>query len=282
LVAGAAEQGENNRRVRLRPAAEEEVDTPVGTHDSPPDRLNRNDMEAYTRLALPPDDTPIWRYVSLEKLLSMLQARQLFFASLDRFEDQHEGVYPEAVWQSFVKPIYERLAVEKEGKLRLTEDELRRLPRKLFYVNCWYVNQHDSNAMWDLYSGRAGVAIKSTVGRLTTCISAIRMDLKVGLVRYLDFATVTDADIGRTPVWYLKRKNFEHEKELRAATQRSLSEFTHGVSAPVDLVSLIEEIVVEPRAGNWVTGVVSDLVRRYGFTFKVRRSDLYTLRPASS
>ena len=229
-------------------------------------------MEAYTRLALPSDDTPIWRYVSLEKLLSMLRSRELFFASLDKFEDRYEGVYPEAVWQSYVKPIYERLA----GKLRLSEDELRRLPRKLFYVNCWYVKQHDSNTMWDLYSGRAGVAIKSTVGRLTTCVSAIRMDLKVGLVRYLDYATATDADIGCTPVWYLKRKNFEDEKELWVATQRRLSEWTPGVSAIVDLVSLIEEIVVEPRAGHWVSGVISDVVQRYGFTFKVRPSDLYT------
>jgi hypothetical protein len=238
-------------------------------------------MTPYTQLDTPPDDASIWRFMNLEKLLSLLQSRQLFFVALDRFDDPYEGYYPAGVWQS-IKHIFEEMARQQEGRLRLSVDEIRQLPRKLCYVNCWHVNQNESAAMWNLYAGRAGAeghagaAIKSTVGRLKTCFSTVQVRVNVGLVQYWDYATVTANEVGGTPVWYLKRKSFEHERELRAVTDRSLSEATAGVHVPVALDSLIEEIVVEPRAEDWVTNVVSNVVKKYG-TFKVRRSDLYTL-----
>ena len=235
-------------------------------------------MTPYTHLDTPPDDASIWRYVNLEKFLSMLQSRQLFFASLDGYDDPYEGYFPEDVWQQYIKPLLV-LQTGKEGRLQLSDEDLRRVARKQCYVSCWYLSPYDSAAMWSLYSGRAGVAIKSTFKRLRICLAATAPGLSasIGLVRYVDYSTVTASAVGRTPAHYLKRKSFEHEKEVRAVIIRHVSEATAGIPVPVDLDSLIEEIVVEPRAKEWVTDVVSDVVQKYRFTFKVRRSDLYTL-----
>jgi hypothetical protein len=179
--------------------------------------------------------------------------------------------------ESRQRPVSRRFVTAKEGRLHLSDEELRRLPRKQFYVNCWHLNQDDSAAMWSLYSGRAGVAIKSTIGRLRRCLSTAPGPPSIGLVRYVDYTKVTINEVGGYPVAHLKRKSFDHEHELRASLIRNISEATPGIHVPIDLDSLIEEIVVEPKADDWVTAVVSNVVKKYGFAFKVRRSDLYML-----
>jgi hypothetical protein len=232
-------------------------------------------------LDVPPDADLIWRYVNLEKLLSLIQSRQLFFASLGGFDDPYEGFYPRNVFLEPFQRIFEKLGTSKDTMALSREagHGSSRINRKQYYVNCWHHNQHDSAAMWSLYSGRAGVAIKSTVGRLRTCLSTVPEPgpLSFGLVRYVDYATVTRKEVAGFPVTHLKRKSFEHEHELRAAVLRPLSEATAGLHVLVDLDSLIEEVIVEPKAADFVLGVVSDVVKKYGFAFKVRRSDLYTL-----
>ncbi|MFN8224152.1 MAG: hypothetical protein U0R50_13000 [Gaiellales bacterium] len=42
----------------------------------------------------PPDDTVVWRYIDLAKLISLLDHRALYFARADTLGDPHEGALP--------------------------------------------------------------------------------------------------------------------------------------------------------------------------------------------
>src|SRR5579885_861214 len=98
----------------------------------------------------PPDDTMIWRYMSMSKFLSLLISRSLYLTQCDRLEDPFEGTLPR----------------------NSTPDERRDAAkmRHMMYVNCWYMNEHESAAMWKLYSAAGdGIAVQSTIGRLKRC-----------------------------------------------------------------------------------------------------------------
>jgi hypothetical protein len=44
---------------------------------------------------LPPQETPVWRYMSLAKLLALFSSRALFLSRADLFEDHFEGAFSE-------------------------------------------------------------------------------------------------------------------------------------------------------------------------------------------
>jgi len=42
--------------------------------------------------------------------------------------------------------------------------------RDELYVSCWHSNQHESAAMWALYSRTSGIAIRTTAGRFVRAL----------------------------------------------------------------------------------------------------------------
>jgi hypothetical protein len=79
-----------------------------------------------------------------------------------------------------------------------------------------------------------------------------------------------------------KRRSFEHERELRAVVEDQSHEgfkrptrFPSGSDyVPVKLRKLIKEILVAPQSPAWFAETVISVVKRYGFDFSVRHSDL--------
>ena len=74
--------------------------------------------------------------------------------------------------------------------------------------------------------------------------------------------------------WY-KRKSFEHEKEVRIVQVRDdAPPSCLGVSVPVDLDVLIENIYVSPLAQPWFEDLANDILAKYGINKKVILSQL--------
>ena len=83
----------------------------------------------------------------------------------------------------------------------------------------------------------------------------------------------------------LKRKAFEHEKEVRAF-KRILGGSTRGDSVnseeppegsskiDVDIDKVVETIRVQPATPTWVKGVIEKLLRRYSWNMKVMSSQI--------
>jgi len=117
----------------------------------------------------------------------LLDTRQLYFAHLDQFDDPYEG----SIWPlKIVKQEFKHQNISREDK----EDIKNNFKdyNKYLAINCWHINEHESHAMWKLYSGiNKGIAIQSTIGRLKRIIknSKSKYEINIFKVKYLDWET---------------------------------------------------------------------------------------------
>jgi len=142
------------------------------------------------------DHLKIWRYIDFAKLASMLSTQSLYFTCPTQFLDPYEGVMPrshEGAWAKVMQDLLDALlAVRKQfatqaippgseelcrRSLQALDDsinQMRRSPLRQaiskFGVCCWHENEHESDAMWKLYSASGqGIAIESSIGQLRAC-----------------------------------------------------------------------------------------------------------------
>jgi hypothetical protein len=221
----------------------------------------------------------IWRFMDFTKYVSLLEKRALYFSRSDKLGDPFEGSLSKANQQ--MRPIWygEHFTQMKEM--------LENVP-KLFinhtFLNCWHVNEYESDAMWKIYlKSNEGIAIQSTFQRFENCFDPTPEDLYIGKVIYADY----DKEIipeGNT-MWPFvhKRKSFEHERELRALIQRPPIvngaikwdvPSPHGMYVQVKLDTLIEKVYISPMAEKWFDELVSSVNEKYGVEKELSSSKL--------
>lgn len=228
-------------------------------------------------------DRMVWRYVTLPKFISLLNSESLYLSRLDFLNDPHEGAFPRQMVE------YRDFLYMKEGSLdRLPGHVLRNQDsRTCCYVNCWALSDFESEALWRLYCGpNEGIAIQSNYSKL---IEVIRPDeeLFLGCVTYLDYESQNFNNPwwpagGNTfqPVMH-KRLAFAHEQEVRIAKwlhhyHLSETDRPSGVSVPIVINDLIENIYISPYAPEWYSKVVQDVVTKFSpqLTSRVRWSKM--------
>ena len=197
----------------------------------------------------PPDpNAVIWRYMQLERFAWMLERRALYFSSVERFEDPHEGALTEIEDQEFSATYDE--TVRSAARYHTVTFSRRRV-----MANCWHLSPHESAAMWKLYAGTdKAVAIQSTFRRLQQAV--VDAAVGVGVVRYIDHET------GRTHVhpfygpYMHKRLWYQDEHEVRAIVYNRNKEIpAGGLAVPVDLQQLITGVVVRREPAGLVEQV---------------------------
>jgi hypothetical protein len=107
-----------------------------------------------------PADIQVWRYMDIEKLLSILVDQALFFASTRTIasDDWFEG--------QFTADELAALGLDPFVFKEIDEKYNATVLSQLFF-NCWHMNNSESDAMWKIYvNGNGGVAISSTIARL--------------------------------------------------------------------------------------------------------------------
>ena len=267
----------------------------------------------------PPDvNIKVWRYMDPLQLLALLQTRSLYFSRADKFEDPFEGTLPKlnqitqhlqtqhivAQARKNTPPEHWRAIGNAEEMVEGFQD-ITRKARQCAYICCWHAGETESLAMWKLYGTDTGsVAIQSTYGKLleslppTLCISEPIMEdepwtseIYMGMVQYKDYIGDKDRIPGgnlRHPYIH-KRKELEHEKEVRAfcffgeALTNSLTDSTRlldrlsmplGLVAEVEIEKLIETIRVQPATPSWAREAIENVIRKYGWDKKVIPSDI--------
>jgi hypothetical protein len=219
----------------------------------------------------PVSDVRIWRYVTLAKLLVLLERRELFFAPLGTLEDPLEGYFSAATVEELRRVPDQHPEHERARWRGIIDHNLAvlRQAREYVMVNCWHMNQHESAAMWHVYAaGGEGIAIQSTFERLKNAFAGTSQEVFIGQVRYIDFDTGKMGTVNVFEPVLCKRKSFEHEREIRAAFV--LAEGTPYV--PVELEVLIERLYVAPTAAGWFLDLVRRLVKRYDLSIPVEQS----------
>jgi hypothetical protein len=234
------------------------------------------------------DKIKIWRYMDFTKLISLLDTGCLFFARADSVDDPFEGSYPR-------KNVELRKSVPKELDGESKDQYLKDINNnnnhykqwpKYTAISCWHMNEFESAAMWSLYlKSDEGIAIQSSYKKLK---KSIIDDEKVylGVVKYIDYNSHFIEKNNNTLIpFVLKRKSFEHERELRAVMVKKpissgIIDFNKetikgGVPIKVNIEELIDKIYIAPNAPKWFYSLVKKIINEmYKFDIEVLPSDI--------
>lgn len=217
--------------------------------------------------------TKLYRYMSLEQFLSLVETRQTYVTRVASWNDKWEAI------------LYRLPTVDERGN-RLKSINVLYWD---IFGQCWSLLP-ESDALWRIYSAnRTGVVISTSiekfelVGGLELC--------HVARVIYFDGAAgldkVRSSNRSGLRGALLKRSAFKHEEEVRLLTHiRHLPvpysfEGLH-VNLPLDPVSFIESITVDPRADEWFLETLKCYCARAGFTIVPVKSSLYEPDPHES
>ena len=168
------------------------------------------------------------------------------------------------------------------------------LGRETTYINCWHGGEAESAAMWRLYGTSAGsVVLQSKYEKLVktlpddvymdeTCIGSVY----VGMVQYKDYNSIGDWIPGGNIMhpFIHKRKEFEHEKEVRAFiwTMEGFSKERRekggykplGIKVDINIEQLVDTIRVQPTTPDWARNAIERLLAKYGLSTKVMPSQI--------
>ena len=237
----------------------------------------------------------LWRYMDFWKFALLLETGSLYFPSACQFDDPFEG--------SLSKPNADKSPRANKGHVHQETLKKFRLfikdVRPFTLVSCWTMGQHESAAMWKLYSNMtSGVAIKTNLQCLRDSLPhGDRRDFYIGKVVYGGHINVED---GSVIPFIHKLHSFEHEHELRVVSQLiphrehegwlppghpvdgyeyhepNLREVLDESQKyfPVNLSTLVHELVVSPSAPESFLGFVRSLVGKYNLDVQVNKSSL--------
>jgi hypothetical protein len=137
--------------------------------------------------------------------------------------------------------------------------------------NCWHLNAEESDAMWKIYSGNSGAAIFTTVKQLASSILGYLTPNEyekntpwvIVPVLYRNEDQLTDLpNFYVEHPWVLKRRAFEHEKELRIFKALPGGDRAgSGHDVRVNTQALINKILLSPLNAEWENKVIETTLR---------------------
>lgn len=215
-------------------------------------------------------DTPVYRYISLSQFLAFIEKERTYLTNISVWDDPYEDV---------LKNLQVKDSSYKFSEFRTF---------KSYFAQSWSLNGN-SDAMWRIYSKNSeGLLIKSTVKKFK---SIQNVDLALfGRVAYFDnlrkslVKISTDEPNGpkiNTLKWaLLKRRAFEHEKEVRFITlDKHLNFYSEPESKSIELSldpkNFLEDIIIDPRAPSWYVNTVKKYCKKSKLGIIPRKSKLY-------
>jgi len=216
------------------------------------------------------DNTKIYRYIDLSQFLSFIETKKTFLTKVSDWPDPWE-------LPSNQIPI-QRDGGKLEYPLHSHMDDM--------YGQCWTLEGY-SDALWRIYSQQnEGIMLQTSVKKFK-----LMEKIKFGMVApviYFDDLLKTLNDIKEIN-WpqnffiegFLKRKAFEHEKEVRILTSNDKMCIGTRIKSckriEIDLnpIDFIEDVIIDPRASDWYVSTIKNYCKRAGFKFIPEKSDLY-------
>ena len=224
------------------------------------------------------EDTTVWRYFDLPSFLFLLINKKLVFRRMDQFADKLEGTMPESTRKEFEESFKRILSPDEASDRAYTEAELIELYKMWCYVNSWTINESENYAFWKLYAKNEGIAIKTTIKKLT---DAIIYDPEV--VKNKQPITVKDANyekpgienVNQDTIYSTKYSAYSYESELRLffRNQRDFKKNREqsiycGFNdeevkyLEVDLTELVDEMIISPFTEVWYREMIISLLEK--------------------
>lgn len=162
---------------------------------------------------------PLWRYMTIDKFMNMLNEKSLYFSNITLFEDKYEGALST---KSSEKVCKTSLSNEKNTQIKQDkaffeskrdiqinwhkqlnphpfESLLNEFSNRLMFCNCWFQNASESYVMWGVYGDKGNptsIAIQTTISDLINSIDSIGVidsfpspiyDIHIGKVKYKNY-----------------------------------------------------------------------------------------------
>jgi hypothetical protein len=239
---------------------------------------------------VPENAAKLWRYMDFTKYVALLANRKLTFTRADQFTDTHEGAKGlrrnKIGWDTFYIEFFKTAVRNMPGQREdLSDDELAAHAQRLLadleqgglnqkrmnFISCWHESDHESEAMWRLYSSFLANAVAITTSYSSLYESLGRNPrIKIGRVEYIDLKS---SYVGVNEAFWRKRKSFEHEREVRAIVVEH-SHLDIALNIDCDVSILIERVYVSPIAAPWFVTLVNDVNFRFELNKIVSPSEL--------
>lgn len=216
------------------------------------------------------NDTPIYRFISLEGFLSFVENRQTYVTRIATWEDKWEAI------------------LERVPTIDDTGTEIQAI--SVFYSDLFgqsWTLLSESDALWKIYSpNRTGIAISSTIEKFNL-IQELN-NCYVGKVIYFegnrDLIEKAKLSQSEFHTACLKRAVFKHEKEVRLVTHINHLPVDYTfrdmyVYLKLDPIVFIDSITIDPRADDWLVDMVISYCKRTGFNIIPKKSSLYEQDP---
>lgn len=250
---------------------------------------------------------PIWRYVSIPQLLSIVESNSLWFTRSDQFDDPYEGRLPkknrnELASSTDIKlPQWAEVDQNMGGRNRtalwepVSERSEIETYRRVSFINSWHQLDSELDTLWRAnLRSELGVVIKSTIDKLKNSFRHTDYRVHIGEVEYIDFKHDMIDEGNKLYPFIYKRKGFRQENELRAVittlphedhpewTGRAPGEQVEldweeqppGLYIDIEIDTLIEEIRISPTTPAWVERVLSNILSQYELDIPVEKSSL--------
>jgi hypothetical protein len=279
--------------------------------------MNNNPLKIDPFYNQPPSDSILYRYVTIDKLIDFLLEGRISLVKLNLFEDKLEGVNLEHLRLNYKSDAFAEKIKKEDSSLshisvniNPTRRNLLRRKREIFqdtnYASCWYVNNHESVAMWQLYSKPDSVAIRIPFKNLLKELSNLNLNqhynyekLSYGCVDYYqfnNFENLCKVDLKNDIQGFIKDSSFEHEQEFRIIIElkeepkyieargiipdETVDEINENQNIKVihinfsNFKNLPFEIIFHPQSTKWHRQNIKKMLDKFELTFKTSESAL--------
>jgi hypothetical protein len=211
----------------------------------------------------------LWRYISYEKFENLISSKSLYFARIDQFKDNLEGV-PSFISVKNILADKSKNDKQKQEILRLYHLRAEN-NRKVSYACCWHINNNVNKELWNIYGEKSSesIGIETNVAKLSKELSKTGMAFLNEPVRYFD-----ENYFNQYVYWFptmFKRLEYKSENEYRTIL------FVHGwnlpgVKAGINIENLIRRIHIHPDASKEFFKKVQIFIKESRFKIPVTKS----------
>lgn len=249
-----------------------------------------------------PEEKYLWKFIDLYKFIKLLKTRELYFSCLNDFDDIYEFTsenfilkLKEAFRIAEIPSTLRNPEIEKEAYIQKEHDflhllEILKIYRMDRFVNCFYASDFESLAMWQLYSGIQGVAIRFVSKSLLDYIENFYsknlsenyslngnyVDYRnvINIDFYDEFVNPTKPDITFSP--FVKDIMYKHENEYRIFILRHNSIDEKPIIKINNWSDIDFEIFVHSDLEDWKKQIIQDLLDDKGISKEVKQSEIIT------
>ena len=234
----------------------------------------------------PWEGTTIYRYLSVERFLDIVETGKNTLAHISKWEDPNEAYL-----------IRSKIA---ESSIDGDDDRVRNWYElyRTFYGQSWMFNGTESDVLWRAYGMRGDtVRIETTIRDLKEDLSRVvsKNDIPYDLTAYIGAISYVDEmcdegsdDMAVVKTLFTKRKEFADEREFRIVIKVDDTEDRAGdnrvasslvknglLSFEVSVKNLIKSVLVDPCCPRGRLDEIQCRVMNAGYDFEIRKSALF-------